>query len=469
MCFSLKKIVLSLLQFDPCGALHPDYGLTASQWSEGLQRVQTLRQELLQPHGLLAASGFYRLPIEQLEAYETQREASPLGQVFSLANGMHDRLDAVVVLGAGGSSLGGRALMEACCHPYHNELSRGGRGSKPRMYFAGDHLDNDVTSALLHRLALGTCEDNQVGSRWGLCVISKSGERLETAVALRQFLAALEKTLPGRPGDSLAEFVFPITAPAGSLYDWGRQLDCPSMLTVPPQVGGRFSVLSPVGLLPAAFLGLDCMQLLVGAMAMNEHFQTAPAEENVVLQFAAANHLLARHRGCNVRVMSVWSHALTALSHWYEQLLSESAGGCSAGVLPLTMTNPRDLHSRHPRQQADGRNTLFNNLIVKNFRTDPLPVGRPGSHQDGWNHLADKSLPELSEAAFAGTNAAWHAAGYPTTSLSLPTIDTHALGQLFQLLMIATVIEMHWQGQNPFGPSGSEPYITNTHKNLRRA
>ncbi|WP_068136764.1 hypothetical protein [Roseimaritima ulvae] len=461
---------MSLLQFDPSGALDPDFGLTASQWNEGLETLQSLRHDLLAAGGLLAESGFYGLPIEQLEAYESQREQSELGRVFALANGMHDRLDAVVVLGVGGSSLGGRAMMEACCHPYHNELSRGARGSKPRMYFAGDHLDNDVSSALLHRLALGSCEYNQVASRWGLCVVSKSGERLETAVAVRQFLAALEQTMPGRPGDSLAEFVFPVTGPSGKLYDLVQQLGCQPILAVPPRVESRFSVLSPVGLLPAAFLGLDCMQLLVGAMAMNKHFETAAVEDNVVLQFVAANHLLARHRRGDVRVMSVWSHALTSIGQWYEQLLSESAAGCSAGVLPLTMTNPRDLHSRRPNRPGGGPNPVFNNLIVDRFRTDPLAVGSHGGNQnqDGLDDLADKSIPQLGAAAIRGANDAWHAAGHPTTDLILPTIDTHVLGQLFQLLMIATVVEMHWQGQNPFGPSGSAPYITNTHKHLGR-
>src|SRR6056297_621720 len=292
---------MSLLQFDPSGSIHPEYGITEAQLSECLEQLVPLRQEMLEIDPKQYASGdipaakqpldarFFWLPEEQLAAYERAREKSELGRIFTLANGMHDRLDAVVVLGIGGSYMGARAMMDACCHPYHNELSRGGRGSKPRMYFEGNNVDNDATAALLDRLAARGNDAEAVAQRWGVAVISKSGGTIETAIAFRQFLAALERSLGSAAADRLAEFVFPVTGSSGKLHDLASEIGCSEIFNVPDGVGGRFSVLSPVGLLPAAILGLDCMQLLGGAVAMNEHFKSAPPEENVVLQYVAVN------------------------------------------------------------------------------------------------------------------------------------------------------------------------------------
>ena len=472
---------MSMLRFDPAGAIHPEYGVTEAQLADLYPRLEELRSDMLQIDPQQYASGdvpaakqpldarFFWLPEEQLNAYEAQRERSELGRIFTLANGLHDRLDAVVVLGIGGSYMGARAMMDACCHPYHNELGRGRRGSKPRMYFEGNNVDNDASAALLDRLAAGGSDDAPVSDRWGIVVISKSGGTMETAVAFRQFLAALQSSLCGDAAAQLADFVFPVTGASGKLHDLATALGCQEIFEVPEGVGGRFSVLSAVGLLPAAILGLDCIRLLQGAVAMNEHFRTAPPASNAVLQYVAINHLLEKHRGTNVRVLSVWSKALEAVGLWYDQLLAESNGKDGKGATPLTTVNTRDLHSRHQQHQQGEPNKVFNNLIVENYRTDPLPVGRSDRNQDGLNDIADKTLPEIMQAAIRGTNDALHADGRPTTDIFLPTLDTHVLGQLFQMLMIATVIEGRLLGVNPYGQPGVEQYKKNMNKNLGRA
>ncbi len=144
-----------------------------------------------------------------------------------------------------------------------------------------------------------------------------------------------------------------------------------------PMVSAVDSVcLSSVGLMPAAMLGLDCIKLLEGAVAMNEHFKTAPFEENVVLQYVAVNHLLAQHRDKTIRVMSVWSKALESVGLWYDQLLAESNGKEGLGVTPLTTINTRDLHSRHQQHQQGRNDKVFNNVIVENYRSDHLAVGQ---------------------------------------------------------------------------------------------
>ncbi len=472
---------MKLLQFDPSGAINDSYGVTTQQLQALYPRLQQLRQEMVQQDPAQYASGdipadkqpldarFYWLPQELLDEYEQQREASELGRIFKVANTLVKDIDAVVVLGIGGSYMGARAMMDACCNPYHNELRRAGRGSKPRMYFEGNNVDNDASQALLSRLAEGGYGDSLAERRHALVVISKSGGTLETAAAFRQFLASLQSSLGDEAAQWIPKLVIPATGDSGKLHNLATALGCEEIFSVPDGVGGRFSVLSSVGLLPAAFLGLDCMKLLEGAVAMNKHFETAPPESNVVLQYVAVNHLLAQNRGKSTRVMSVWSKELEAVGLWYDQLLAESNGKDGKGVTPLTTVNTRDLHSRHQQHQQGANDKVFNNVIVEKYRTDPLPVGRSDLNQDGLNDIADKDLTQIMAAAIKGTNDALHADGRPTTDIILPTIDTHVLGQLFQMLMIATVIEGRLLGVNPYGQPGVEQYKINMNKNLGRA
>lgn len=471
---------MSLLRFDPAGSLHPEFGITEDQIAGLSDDLTRLRQEMVATDRSQYDSGdipeqkqpldarFFWLPEEQLAAYEANRESSELGRIFQVANGIHQEIDAVAVLGIGGSYMGARAMMEACCDPYHNELTRGARGSKPRMYFEGNNVDNDASVALLNRLKAGGYGDSQAEKRFAIVVISKSGGTMETAVAFRQFLAELEAELGSAVADQLGRLVIPVTGESGKLHDLATELGCEQIFNVPDGVGGRFSVLSSVGLMPAAMLGLDCMKLLEGAVAMNEHFKNAAYEDNVVLQYVAVNHLLAKHRDKSIRVMSVWSKALESVGLWYDQLLAESNGKEGLSVTPLTTVNTRDLHSRHQQHQQGRNDKVFNNIIVENYRSDALSVGNSDRNQDTLNDIADRTLPEIMSAAIKGTNDALHEDGRPTTDIILPKIDTHVLGQLFQMLMIATVIEGRLLGINPYGQPGVEQYKRNMNKNLGR-
>ncbi|MEE2938084.1 MAG: glucose-6-phosphate isomerase [Planctomycetota bacterium] len=471
---------MSLLRFDASGSIHPEFGITQEQLDELTPQLDALRSEMVETDRQQYDSGeiptekdpldarFFWLPEEQLAAYERDREQSELGRIFKVANGMHDEIDAVAVLGIGGSYMGARAMMDACCDPFHNELSRGSRGSKPRVYFEGNNVDNDASSALLSRLAAGGYGETVAENRWAIVVISKSGGTMETAVAFRQFLSALECSLGADAEKWLSRLVVPVTGKSGKLQDLAKELGCSEIFNVPDGVGGRFSVLSAVGLMPAAFLGLDCMQLLEGAVAMNEHFKTAPVSENIVLQYVAVNHLLHVHRQKTIRVMSVWSKALESVGLWYDQLLAESNGKDGLGVTPLTTVNTRDLHSRHQQHQQGRNDKVFNNIVVENYRSDHLGVGNSGRNQDTLNDIADKTLPEIMSAAIKGTNDALREDGRPTTNLILPSISTHTLGQLFQMLMIATVIEGRLLGVNPYGQPGVEQYKRNMNRNLGR-
>lgn len=411
-------------------------------------------------------AGFHMLPERMLAAYKKEGATSELGRILGVAARLRDRVDRIVVLGIGGSYMGAKALMDGCCEPYFNELSRSQRGSRPRMYFEGNNLDNDASAGLLSLLDSGR-PATSVDDRWALVVISKSGGTLETAVAFRHFLEAL-KTSTGASGTDLGKWIIPITGNSGKLFNLSKALGCPEIFSVPEGVGGRFSVFSAVGLLPAALLGIDIVRLLEAASAMNRHFATAPVGQNAVLDYVGVCHLMEKERGAHIRVLQVWSKSLESTGLWYDQLLAESLGKAERGATPLTAVNTRDLHSRAQQHQEGRRDKLFTNLIVDSWRHDPLKIGHSEFNQDSLNDLAEKTMPELMSAAIAGTNEAYHEDGRCTADIHLPKVDEAALGQLFQMLMLATVVEGRLTGVNPYGQPGVEKYKQNINRILER-
>ncbi len=466
-----------ILRYDFAGALLPDGGISRGQLEQlGPQLEQARRTvtevdvaEFANPSSIAADklpldAGFFPLPENVLAAYRADRDGSELGRILSTAKRLGDLVDRVVVLGIGGSYMGARALMDACCQPYFNELDRGQRGGRPRTYFEGNNVDNDATQGLLSLLGNGKPADS-VDNRWAIIVISKSGGTLETAAAFRQFLAALRQSCDDDAA-LLRQLVVPVTGQSGKLFDLAAALECPELYHVPDGVGGRFSILSPVGLLPAAILGLDVVQLLEGAAAMNEHFRTAPVAENVVLQYVGVSHLMETEQNATIRILSVWSKALEATGLWYDQLLAESLGKQGKGATPITAVNTRDLHSRAQQHQEGRFDKLHTNLIVDQWRTDPLEIGQSELNQDGLNKHATKTLPQIMAAAIAGTNEAYREGGRPTTDLHLPRVNEYCLGQFFQMMMLATVVEGRLIGINPYGQPGVEAYKKNMNRIL---
>ena len=468
-----------LIQYNPAGAMLKNGGISGEALQDLDDELDRARATVMETdmaqfknpatipeHKIPLDAGFIELPDDILRAYRQDKSSSELGRILRTARELSERVDRVVVLGIGGSYMGTLALKEACCEPYFNELGRGQRGGRPRVYFGGNNVDNDATQGLLNLLGGGD-PARSVDDRWAIVVISKSGGTLETAVAFRQFLALLRQSC-GANVEMLPQLVVPVTGRAGKLFDLANAMGCPEIFHVPEGVGGRFSVLSPVGLLPAAILGLDVVQLLEGAAAMNEHFRSAPVSENVVLQYVGVCHLMEKTRGATIRVLSVWAKALESVGLWYDQLLAESLGKDQHGATPITAVNTRDLHSRAQQHQEGRRDKLHTNLIVDTWRADPLPVGDSPFNEDGLDKHAAKTLPEIMEAAIAGTNQAYREDGRPTANIHLPRVDEYCLGQFFQMMMLATVVEGRLININPYGQPGVEAYKRNMNRILDR-
>lgn len=466
-----------LITFDHSASLLDKTGITSAQLEGMAEQLNAIRDQLysrdlqefhdaaeVEPERHPLDAGFMDLPDRLLSAYDESRESSELGRILKTARRIRESVDRVVVLGIGGSYMGARALMDACCEPFYNELSRADRGGRPRIYFEGNNVDNDSVQGLLHLLR-NTNANDPCSGKWAIVVISKSGGTIETATAFRQFLREMENQLGA---DALPDLIVPVTGPSGKLFNFSEAIGCRDRFLVPEGVGGRFSVFSPVGLLPASIMGLDIMALLRGAWLMNGHFQSAAAAENIVLNYVGVNHLLEKHQNINLRVLSMWSKALETTGLWYDQLFAESIGKQEIGATPFTVVNTRDLHSRAQQHQEGTRDKVMNNVVVRTSKCDLLKIGECEGNHDHLNELYDKTLADLMSAAIQGTNEAYHSDGRPTTTLTLPVLNEHTMGQLLQMLMLATVVEGRLLNINPYGQPGVELYKQNMNRILRK-
>lgn len=459
------------LRYSLEGSLFTPGGLTEADLASVAEPLTAARDEVLADAELWAAggavpdakqpldAGFHYLPNRLLDDLAGKGAESELGRLKATADRMAATLDSVVVLGIGGSYMGARALLEGCCHPYYNEVAPTLRGNRPRVYFEGNNVDNDAVQGLIDLLSVDT-------GNWGIVVISKSGGTLETAAALRIFLRELAESVDD--ATKLGEFVVPVTGTSGKLFDLAGGLGCREVFEVPDGVGGRFSVLSAVGLLPAAIMGLDIQRLLQGAADMNAHFESAQHEENIVLRYVAAGYLMEQNHGADIRILSTWGKRLEALGLWYDQLLAESLGKAEQGALPLTIVNTRDLHSRGQQHQEGKRDKFITNLIVEGHDRPAIAIGESDLNQDALNELANKTLPDILSAAIAGTNQAYREDNRPTADLIVPKLDEYTMGELFQMLMLATVVEGRLMGINPYGQPGVEAYKKNMNAILRQ-
>jgi len=454
------------LNYDPSNVYLPAHGLNPSDLPELAPKLNQARDELFADLRLLRSAdpipehkkpldaGFIDLPDRLLADHRDNPATSELSKILRAAEDLRSSIDRLVVIGIGGSYMGTRSLFEACCHPHHNELNRVDRNDRPRLYFAGYNVSNDTTQGLLDILGRGR-PARELDERWGIICVSKSGDTLETAIAFRQFYDALRRATEGT--DWLSKLVYLVTGPESNLHKFGKKSLTTEVFFIPPDVGGRYSIFTPCGLLPAAVLGLDIVKLLEGASAMTSRFQRDGTGSNPVLDFTGVCHLMET-RGATIRVLSLWDQCLEALGFWYDQLLSESLGKKEKGATPITVVNTRDLHSRGQQHQEGRRDKLITNVIVGKTRREPLPVGQSDSNHDGLNQISDKTLPEILKAAIDGTAQAYKDDNRPTANINLPAADEFSLGQLYQMLMLATSLEGYLIGINPYGQPGVQAY-----------
>lgn len=454
-----------MLSYDPSAAI----GLLTKRHPKDLKReLLDARREVARDVELFNSGGQVPQAKEPLDAgfieypsrlLKGEVADGTVDQIQTIADHLRQNTDSVVSLGIGGSYMGAKALFDALCHRCHNELPKE-RRSGPRIYFEGHNVDSDKQAELLEVLKLRSDE------RWGIVVISKSGGTLETAAAFRVFRDALVQAA----GDDSSNLIAPVTGASGKLRSLATALGIPDshVLPVPDGIGGRFSILTPVGLLPAAIMGLDIKQILQGAADMTTRFFDADPGDNPVLDFVATCRLFEVDEGMPIRILSTWGDRLEAVGFWYDQLLAESLGKEERGPTPLTVVNTRDLHSRGQQHQEGARDRIITNVRIEGTNREPVVLSDvPDSlNDDQLNAYAGTSLPTIQKAAFDGTNKAYADDKRPTADITLPELNEYALGELFQMLMLATVVEGRLIEINPYGQPGVEAYKRNMKANL---
>ncbi|HZZ80318.1 MAG TPA: glucose-6-phosphate isomerase [Gemmataceae bacterium] len=468
--YDYKNLLTPTLEdWTPAAELRQEHFLSQAKLRDLVPRAMQVRSQVaterdlkqIPPEMTPLDAGFIDLPQKLLDQQKRQSETSTVGRIQALADAMRENVDRFVILGIGGSYMGARALFEALKSSYHNDLPSKERAGVPRIYFEGNNVDNDALQDLFEMLSITCVDPDARDERWGVTVISKSGGTMETAVAYR----AIRREMAEYYGHSpfLKSLVIPITGASGKLRKLcladGIAED--NILTIPDDVGGRYSVFTPVGLLPAAVMGLDIRALLLGAAAMTRRFFEERFENNPVLQYACVNYLMNTQCKKPIRVLSIWSKKLEAVGYWYDQLLAESLGKTGVGPTPITALETRDLHSRGQQHQDGARDKVINNLVVKSWKHPPMMVGMADRNEDDLNAYNRKGLPDIMNAALQGTNQAYYASCRPTADINMPAISEHAMGQLLQMLMLATVVEGRLMGINPYGQPGVEAYKTN--------
>ena len=354
--------------------------------------------------------------------------------------------EVLVVIGIGGSYLGARAAIEFLRHGFYNNISKEQRKT-PEIYFAG----NSISSSYLQGLI------DVVGDRdFSVNIISKSGTTTEPAIAFRIFKEMLEKKY-GK--EEAAKRIYATTDKAKGALKHLSEEEGYETFVVPDDVGGRFSVLTAVGLLPIAVSGADIDKLMEGAASGREMALNLPYAENDAMQYAAVRNILHR-KGKSVAILANYEPSLHYISEWWKQLYGESEGKDQKGIYPASVDLTTDLHSMGQFIQ-DGSRIMFETVMnVEKSRVE-LTIGEEPVDLDGLNYLAGKTVDFVNKSAMNGTILAHTDGSVPNLRVDIPEQNEFYLGQLFYFFEFACGISGYVSGVNPFNQPGVESYKKN--------
>ncbi len=352
-----------------------------------------------------------------------------------------------VVIGIGGSYLGSRAVIEALKHNF-DQLLTSEKPKKPIVLYAGQNLSEDYLAELLE--VLDTRD-------YAVNVISKSGTTTEPAVAFRVLKAHLEKKY-GAEG-ARQRIIATTDESKGALRKLSENEGYKTYV-VPDDVGGRYSVLTPVGLLPIAVAGFDITALVEGALNMQQQLMaSANLDSNPAALYAAARNELYR-QGKNIEIMVNYQPNLFYFSEWWKQLYGESEGKEGKGIFPAAVVNTTDLHSMGQYIQ-EGERKLFETVISVEKSAKTLTIPTDADDLDQLNYIAGKNIQYVNQMAEQGTILAHIDGGVPCISISIPEINAFNLGGLIYFFEFACGLSGYLLGINPFDQPGVEAYKKN--------
>ena len=372
-------------------------------------------------------------------------DAAQLAAIEEQAAKLRQKADVVICIGIGGSYLGAKAVIEAMNNSFEY-LKR--QHENPTVVFAGQNISEDYTYELLDAV-----KDYSIAA----IVISKSGTTTEPAIAFRIIKAEIEK----RYGKAEAsERIVAVTdAALGALKTLSTNEGYPTFV-IPDDVGGRFSVLTPVGLLPLAVAGIDIKALVAGAQAMERATAADVAvEDNLAAQYAIVRNELYK-AGKKTEILGSYEPKLQYVAEWWKQLYGESEGKEGKGIFPASVTLTADLHSMGQYIQ-EGERTLFETIISVENAKHTVKVEADGDNLDGLNFLAGKRISEINKMAELGVRLAHIDGGVPQLCIEIPAIDETSIGALIYFFEKACGISGYILGVNPFNQPGVEAYKKN--------
>ncbi|MBR0118632.1 MAG: glucose-6-phosphate isomerase [Eubacterium sp.] len=354
--------------------------------------------------------------------------------------------DVLIVIGIGGSYLGARAAIEFLRHGFYNSVDKSVRKT-PEIYYAGNSISGSYLSQLIET----------IGDRdFSVNVISKSGTTTEPAIAFRVFKEMLEKKY-GK--DEAAKRIYATTDKAKGALKVLSTEEGYETFVVPDDVGGRFSVLTAVGLLPIAVSGADIDKLMEGAASMRELCLNTSTDKNDAMKYAIVRNIL-HQKGKSVEVLANYEPSFHYISEWWKQLYGESEGKDQKGIFPASVDFTTDLHSMGQFIQ-DGSRLMYETVMELETPPMDITIQEEAKDLDGLNYLAGKTMDFINKSAMKGTQLAHTDGNVPNLVIRIPEKDEFFLGELFYFFEYACGVSGYMLGVNPFDQPGVESYKKN--------
>jgi len=361
-------------------------------------------------------------------------------EIKKSAEYIKNNCEAFILLGIGGSYLGARAAVEAIRGDFHNELS------SPKIYYAGQNL----SGAYLKKLA-------EVVKNKEICVIviSKSGTTLETAVSFRIIRELMEEKYKQEAKNR----VFAVTDKENGALKRLSDLNGYKTFVIPDDIGGRYSVITPVGLLPMAAANLNTDEFIKGLMSGAEDYKKRNFDENICCLYAAARNILNR-RGKEAEILVNYEPSCISIAEWWKQLFGESEGKEGKGIFPASLNFTTDLHSMGQFVQ-EGRKIIFETTVLIENSSDDMAVPFDDNDFDSLNYISGRNLSYINRNAFEGTFMAHNEGEVPGIVIKVPEMNEFYLGKLFYFFMMTCGISGYTNNIDPFTQPGVENYKKN--------
>ncbi|MBF8984597.1 glucose-6-phosphate isomerase [Lutibacter sp. B2] len=350
-----------------------------------------------------------------------------------------------IIIGIGGSYLGARAAIEMLGHTFSNQLPKEKRQT-PEIYFVGNQISSTYYKHLLDAIE---------GKDISLCIISKSGTTTEPAIAFRLLRDYMEKKYK----EQANKRIYAITdKEKGALKKLATQKGYETFV-IPDDVGGRYSVLTPVGLLPIAVAGIDIEEIMKGAKAAYEEYNIDNLDNNPCYEYAVARNILYR-KGKTTEILASYEPCMQYFIEWFKQLFGESEGKDKKGIFPAGVSFTTDLHSMGQYIQ-DGMRNIFETVINIDSSREEVVIPYDEENLDGLNYLSGKTMEHVNKKAYEGTLLAHTDGGVPNLVINIPEISPYYFGHMVYFFEKACAMSGYILGVNPFNQPGVEDYKKN--------